>query len=235
MGWRYALLLVLVFYEFGPAATPKSNAHGNEGPSAIRSEESLDQEAIQRLYSNSDWDVVKNQLESYLRRKGDGNVREEERIFAYKYLGVIYAADSLTTARAESYFHRLLDLSPEIDILDMFASKRVNNLFAETKSDHRRRAEYNKNHDRYGKAITSTSSNAKDSSSISKTKAAIPFPASRNEKQAATGNHSWIWWTSGSIIIAGAATAIFLLSTQDENSKTKVTSENVDAPTTLDP
>ncbi len=55
----------------------------------IREDGQIDQAAIRLGYKESEWDKVVETLEGYLRKKGDSRVSLEERIFAYKYLGVI--------------------------------------------------------------------------------------------------------------------------------------------------
>src|SRR3990172_3693566 len=73
----------------------------------------LDMAGIKAVYREGDLDAVRENLEHFLRKNGDSATREE-RIFAYKYLGVVYAAQATARARAETYFSRALDLSPDL-------------------------------------------------------------------------------------------------------------------------
>jgi hypothetical protein len=188
----------------------------------------INQDAIQKAYSDSDWDLVKNQLEGYLKKHGDANVSKEERIFAYKYLGVICAADSVTQARAESYFHRLLDLSPEIDIVDMYASKRVGELFRTVKNEHQGRIDYQQKHDKYGQVVVAPNSqptSLSDSMPAPRHRETMPLPAKASPKNAKS--HAWLWWTTGTAVTAGAIAGIYVLSSQSSEVKTVTQTDEI--------
>jgi hypothetical protein len=183
----------------------------------------IDQAAIGSAYKNSDWDEARHALEGYLKRKGDRNVAIDERIFSYKYLGVILAADSLTKARSESYFHRLLDLSPKIEILDLFASKKINDFFQEVKRDHENQKAYSSTFDAYGhetqnpnakpdgplstKDSMATSSQAKNSPQ--------PIPMRQNSELKSSQSQTWVWWTVGVAAVAGIGATAYYLTLDD--------------------
>src|SRR4051812_38940001 len=123
-GWFFPglYLLLLVFSVPAPAS-----AFG------IRKDGKLDQMAISKAYRESDWEPVCKSLEGYLRYTEKSRIDADERIFAYKHLGVIYASDSATYNRAESYFNLLLELSPNIELVDMYVSKKVSDFFRDVK------------------------------------------------------------------------------------------------------
>jgi hypothetical protein len=208
------------------AAPAKSSPTFSKPTNLISTKQGIQQDAILKAYSESDWDQVTSQLEAYLRLHGDANVSKEERIFAYKYLGVVFAADTVTKARAESYFHRLLDLAPEIEILDMFASKKVTDLFDNLKAEHQKRLDYKKSHDQYGQVVGTTPSSGFDSLRTQRHSKTIPLPAKVGPKK--DGGHAWVWWTAGTAVTAGAITGIYLLTSQSSESKTLTQTTNID-------
>lgn len=189
----------------------------------IRKDGRIDQAVIAKAYKNSDWDEARQALEGYLKRKGDSKVALDERIFAYKYLGVISAADSNTMARAESYFHRLLDLSPKIDIVDLFASKKINEFFQSVKRDHEAQKAYLTSFDTFGHetkqdaTLSDTKTPAKDSmpsSLIAKT-SPQPIPKRAGAEMHSSNNSSWVWWTVGVAAVAGVGATAFYLNQED--------------------
>jgi hypothetical protein len=49
----------------------------------------------------------------------------EDSIFVFKYLSVIYAADSTTRLKAESYMVQHLRLMPTIELVDLYISDNI--------------------------------------------------------------------------------------------------------------
>lgn len=195
---------------------------------------SLDQTALTKAYQESEWEQVTKTLEGYLRRHGDSRVSEAERIFAYKYLGVIYAADSLTRSKAESYFTRLLKLSSDVEIVDLYASKRVNELFAEVKNEHVKRQAYEQKLAGKGASPGNTSATDRGSdepqivSKQGKQRSPEPIPAKR-ETRLEDKNGKWVWWTVGIAAAAGVGAGAYYLTTQNSGGKEVVTTQ-VDPP-----
>lgn len=225
----FKLALVAVF-------TAPEISHSAPSPFGIRRDGKLDQPAISKAYKESDWDQVTTALEGYLRRHGDSKVSPEERIFAYKYLGVIYAADSLSRTKAESYFTRLLNLSPKVAIVDLFPSKRVNDLFREMKREHEERLQYTQEFDTYGRESdpviggknreNSNANNAVKSDSMptlaSRERSPQPIPArNTRETQIKSKSNAWVWWTVGIAAAAGAGAGAYYLTSQDPGKKTE--------------
>ncbi|MEO6095591.1 MAG: hypothetical protein ABIW76_07895 [Fibrobacteria bacterium] len=71
-------------------------------------------------------------LEDFLKKSGKDS-ETKERIFAYKYLGVIYAAEPQGYPLAETYFYQLLSLAPNAHISDLYASASVEDVFIRTR------------------------------------------------------------------------------------------------------
>jgi hypothetical protein len=162
-------------------------------------QQKIDPEAIHKAYTESDWEQIKTNLEGVLRKQGDANVSREERILAYKYLGVICAADSTSRPKAISYFNRLLDLSPNIEIVDLFPSEKVTEIFNATKREKESQTQYMKNHDRFGNALTPQPSSRTQS---------LPMPARATPKAESS---NWLWWTAGSALAVGAAVSTYVM------------------------
>lgn len=228
--------LSLLLYRMAMVSVIAAPELGHSAPSqfGISRDGKLDQPAIARAYKESDWDQVTGALEGYLRRHGDSKVSPEERIFAYKYLGVIYAADSLSRSKAESYFTRLLNLSPKVEILDLFASKKVNELFDQMKFDHDRRSKYSQQFDSYGRESNPSLSSMGQPSPTSfdqspldsiptiaiHTRLPQPVPVRpTRESSLKTKSKAWVWWTVGIAAAAGAGAGIYYLSSQDTGPK----------------
>jgi hypothetical protein len=211
----FCFLLLMLFQSFAISAT-----------FGIRKDGKLDQAAIAKGFKDSDWDEVRNTLESYLRRNGDSRVAVEERIFAYKYLGVIFAADSVTRTRAESYFNRLLDLSPTIEIVDMYASKKISDFFHEVKREYENQKSYANQHDAYGrknkelvsgKSLDSNSDQGQDSMPTlgGSSHPPQPIPRRKGAELENPNGSSWVWWTVGIAAVTGVGASVFYL-TQDK-------------------
>jgi hypothetical protein len=220
---RQIILIFLAVFTFYPlsaqGATFGLSANGR-----------LDQTALAKAYKESDWDKVTEVLESYLRRKGDNKVELEERIFAFKYLGTIYAADSLTHTKSESYYNRLLDLSPSVEIFDLYASKKINDFFESVKRDHERSRNYANKFDTYGREQKSPADQGapKDSmpAMVSKQPIPQPIPARQETRIKDKSSSAWIWWTVGIAAAAGAGATAYYMT----NSETKVVTRDLDDP-----
>ncbi len=136
----------------------------------------------------SEFVKVAGALESF-RKSNPPSAPKVDWIFTYKYLGVIYASDSTQSVRAEQNFNRLLEVSPNIELVDMFAPQKIQSLFDQVKADFKKRQEYTSRYDDLGMPLKQN----QDST---------PRPLETSRKS----NKKWVWWTTaGSIVVAGAA------------------------------
>jgi hypothetical protein len=201
------------------ASIPSSSFDGNTF--GIREDDLLDQEAINRAYKDSEWEAVVSTLQGYLRKYGDDQVSVHERIYAYKYLGIIFGADSLYRAKSESYFTRLVELSPKVEILDLFPSKRVTDIFDQVKFEHKKRTQYVQQFDEYGyETGKGSSNNSNPQTALAKretpqerkrgnsTTTPRQSPSLQEKKQ------KWVWWTIGLTAAVGAGIGIYYLASQ---------------------
>lgn len=171
---------------------------------------SLEFPAIEKAYQDGELGEVKADLEGFLKEQGEGATREEL-IFSYKYLGVVYAADSSQQAKAESYFHRLLTLSPQIQILDLYPSPRIQEIFQRIQTEFRARTEYTHQYDSFGNPVNLRSKNEASTSPSGK-----PIGAESNKRSAepiqthkigSSKPRLWMW--IGGIAVVGGGIAAY--------------------------
>lgn len=162
-------------------------------------------DALNKAFMESDWENVTRELEAFLKSGKKETLPVQDRIAAYKYLGTIYAADTLTRSRAETDFFLLLDLSPDIEIADLYVSNSINDFFQEIKRKHRAQKEYESKFDSYGfpkqpvgqPKATPVAGNPGNP---------VPKPAQIRE----SGGHAWIWWATGTLAMAAVGTYLYL-------------------------
>jgi hypothetical protein len=173
----------------------------------------LQLDVLNKAFMESDWESVTRELEAFLKSKKTESLPVHDRIAAYKYLGTIYAADSLTRSRAETDFFLLLDLSPDIEIADLYVSNPINDFFHQIKRKHQAQKEYESKFDSYGfpkqseaqpKPAPLTARPPKTGSESAPKSA--PKPAEIREP----GGHAWIWWTTGALAMAAIGTYLYL-------------------------
>jgi len=182
----------------------------------IRPDGKLNQPEISRAYKESDWDQVQSVLETYLKRKTDSQISDEEKVFAYKNLGVIYAADSVTHTRAESYFNRLLDIAPTAEIIDMYPSKKILAFFREVRNDHETQLSYNPKNDLNNRKKPSNEAGPASitpmgNDTMSTRNERAPQPISKRQIKSKDNNGSWLWWAAGAAAV-GAGVSVYVLS-----------------------
>jgi hypothetical protein len=199
---KFTLLGILVCVLISPAFS-------NEG---LNPDNSLDEKQISTWYFESDFEKVRDILETY-RKSHSSSLTDREKIFIYKYLSVIYAASPDSRDKAESYMYQLLKIKPTIELMDMYISDSIESIFNNVKSKYKSRMEYlerqkeEEKQELSGKSPDSTSSVGQQDA---EPKSATRQPPSKPEK-----NKNWIWWTVGGAAVAGLVT-VFLLSSGDD-------------------
>ncbi len=165
----------------------------------------LDMTSLQVDFREGELDVVKNLLESFLKNQGSTATRDEK-IFAFKYLGVIYAANANGKEKAESYFNQLLPLAPNIELADMYVSKNIQALFDDVKREYLHTQDYATNFDAFG----NPKANAKTGVVVKTDK---PKTESTSLQSGSGKSHTWMWWVGG-ITLAAAGTGAIILATE---------------------
>ena len=88
---------------------------------------------IKSLYNEGELDKMRDVLESFLKKSGK-TAQTKEKVFAYKYLGVAYAAQPDGYPVAETYFYQMLKLAPNAHLSDMYVSSEIESLFNRTQA-----------------------------------------------------------------------------------------------------
>lgn len=87
----------------------------------------IDTGLVRRNYLDGDFDPAIDHLESALLYKS--GFTHDDSVFAFKHLGVMYAAKYETREKGKRYMHKLLEVEPTARILDMYASDMIYMIF----------------------------------------------------------------------------------------------------------
>ena len=167
---------------------------------------SLDKNAISHAYFEGDFHRILPPLEAW--RVSRTPKAREDSIFVFKFLSVLYAVDSTTHNKAESYMVQLLKLMPTIELVDMYLPDDIEDRFNNVKERYLKQQEYARHHDALGRPL-------KDST-LEKGKPE-PKPAKEKPAQGKPARSStWVWWTAGGVGLA-AAVAVTYYALQDES------------------
>lgn len=118
----------------------------------ISSQGRLNMVLLRQAYTEGEFEPVRQTLETFLKKNEQGATRDEK-VFSHIYLGVIYASDSASSVRAEHHFNALLDLAPNIELVDMFIPPKIQHMFDRVKHDFIRAKEYVRKYDALGNPI----------------------------------------------------------------------------------
>jgi hypothetical protein len=196
----------------------------------------LDFSSLEKAYLDGELQDIKVTLEDFL-KENSRTASRQDLIFAYKYLGVIYAADSISQPKAESYFHQLFTLAPRIEILDLYPSARIQDIFRRVKMEFKARAEYADQYDSFGNpvgdpaGVESESASAREKSSrtqagdvpsLSK-KPSSPDPSPRKTLEMTQSNRPSLWlWVGGAALLGGGVFAYWWFSQEPERENQKL-------------
>ncbi len=167
----------------------------------------LDKSAISKAYFEGDFHRILPPLETW--RTSRATKSRDDSIFVYKYLSVIYAADSTTMNKAESFMVQLIKLMPTIELVDMYISDNIEAIFKNVQEKYLKQQHYVRHHDELGRTLQdSTTVNEKEDPRIAKYKQERPS--------------KWIWWTVGGVGMAVAVSGgYYVLHGAPSSSKTK--------------
>jgi hypothetical protein len=91
--------------------------------------------SLNEAYRQGDFEKIVISLKPILT---PGNfVSRIDSIFAYRLLGVVYAADPKTREVGRHCFMKLLDLDPKANLVDLFVGEELDNLWEKTRVEHR--------------------------------------------------------------------------------------------------
>jgi hypothetical protein len=165
----------------------------------------LDKNAISKAYFEGDFHRILPPLEAWRSSRADKT--REDSIFVYKYLSVIYAADSTTRIKAESYMVQLLKLMPTIELVDMYISDNIEAIFKDVQDKFLKQQQYVRNHDELGRPIGDSLPTHNQSQSE-------PLRSSRKAQ--------WVWWTVGGVGLAAVATATYFVMNENPGSDPRI-------------
>lgn len=169
---------------------------------------------VKQLYKEGEFDKVRIQLENFLKR-ADATATRDERILAYKYLGVVYASQPDGAPQAEAYFFRLLDLSPHVQLTELYVSSTVDGIFEKTKLRFAKEKQSSSMVDEFGHPITATQTENKIESKDSK----APIHNTPRQKLHSEDKGIKIWpWVLGAAAVGGGI-GLYVMTSDDKGSK----------------
>lgn len=198
---------------------------------SIQAAPGLSPKTVKQLYKDGDFEKVRTQLEAFLKRS-DATATHEERVLAYKYLGVVYASKPDGAPQAEAYFFRLFDLAPKVQITELYVSSSVNDLFQKTRERFLNEKQTSSSVDEFGNSIDDKSPGQGDqgdamlraagkkpgTDTVVRTKEPIrntPRQSAISEKKGLT-----IWpWVLGAVVVGGGI-GLYVMSSEEPEAKT---------------
>lgn len=94
----------------------------------------LDRARVHGLYQDGEFEKVVGELASY--GKGACACTRDDSVFAEKHLAVVLAANPVTRELGRYHMHRLLELAPRADLLDMYIGEEVDGVFEKVRKEH---------------------------------------------------------------------------------------------------
>jgi hypothetical protein len=179
----------------------------------LNTDGSLDRSKISKAYFEGDFDKVVNALETW--RKMQPNPTREDRIYAYKYLSVIYAAKPETRSKAESFMYQLLKLMPSIELMDLYISDNIEAIFnsVRLRFEHMTKTSLDSGQGNrpQSPALGAAESGARGSGPAPDGAGKNPSPVAKNGASVKSGS-TWPFWTAGAVGLAALAVGYLVLS-----------------------
>lgn len=94
----------------------------------------FDTAKIHSLYLEGDFDKAIKPIESFLKSKQP--MSRGDSTFAFKHLGVMYAAAPATREKGKYYMYQLINIEPTTKILDMYASDMIYLIYRNVQEDY---------------------------------------------------------------------------------------------------
>lgn len=152
----------------------------------------LDTSRIRALYMGGDFELAIDELE-YARKQGQ-LLTHADSIFAFKHLGVMYAASYATVEKGKQFMVLLLTIEPTVRILDMYASDMIYMIFRNVQAELEHAGALRKTSDGPVRGPDSLSA---------------PPPR-------ASARSRWPYWAAGSVVVAAGVGAILYYTVFDE-------------------
>jgi hypothetical protein len=171
----------------------------------------LDSLRTKELYRDGEFETCTAQLEKILTHPQSLNLRE--RAFANKYLGVIYSANPATEEKGRYYMNQFIELRPNDNILDLYTSKKIKDIFNEVLAEYRASHGYEKPTE---VATKSDKSPIVLEPKTVETRNPMPRPMPKSSTQASSSNHAWIWIASTVAVTGALAVGYYAIGTPEK-------------------
>jgi hypothetical protein len=182
----------------------------------------LNSAKIKTLYQEGEFEKVREDLEDFLKKTNSEGSRED-RIIAYKYLGVIYGSKPGGKPQSETYFFRLFDLAPKVNLNELYVSSSIDQIFRDTRERFIAEKQSSSSVDEFGNAkIEQNARGGPDvlaipeepkSDSLSGVKNKSPIKNTPNSRQNLTEKKTKVWpWILGAAVIGGGVGVYFMTS-----------------------
>ncbi len=201
------LLFALGLPVFGAAPQPSSATTSAPMAKTTSSPSVLDTAVIHGAYADGDFEKVTSSLEPILAAKTV--LPKADSIFLFRHLGVIYAKDPGTREKGKYCFRKLLDVDPQAQILDLYATDEIYQVFRTVQ------AEWDLSHPNAQNQAASSSNR------VSAAPAPVMEPAAPPAAKPAK-TQSWKRYAAvgGAVAVTAGLTTWYLLSSQKADNKT---------------
>lgn len=181
-----------------PAPAGSAKASPRTG-SAKAAKPVIDTARVHGLYLDGDFDQAIRLLETAL--KGRKPISHADSVFAFKHMGVMYAATPATREKGRYYMLQLISIEPTARILDMYASDMIYLIFRNVQE------EYENKHGKMAAASVDTV--PAPQAAAHKDSLPAPVPAATRSKP--SNDRTLYWVAGGAAVTAGAAGLLFIL------------------------
>jgi hypothetical protein len=163
----------------------------------------LDTTSIHKIYVDGDFDQATDMLETALR---DGTkLGHRDSVFAFKHLGVMYAAKYETREKGKKYMMLLLQTEPTAKIMDMYASDMIYMIFKNLQD------EYSLSLAKMKRAQGHVLANAETE------------PPKADSTRERPRSFAWVYWTAGALVATGGIVlAVHLASEPDVTTRERI-------------
>jgi hypothetical protein len=206
------LMLLLVLFSL-PQAASKISSKRSAAPVTVpvTSNGELDTNVIHGVYVDGDFEKATAMIEQAIReRKLTGH---GDSVFAFKHLGVMYAAKDETREKGKYYMLQLLIVEPTARIMDMYASDMIYMIFKNIKE------EYDISREKLERA----ESQGLGAATPKKEEPAKPVQPAKPAEIRSKRDPRFYYWVGGAgVALAGLGVATYFL-LEDEPAKNKKT------------
>lgn len=172
----------------------------------------LDTLQMKTLYRDGDFQECTQSLEKAMAKSQ--SLSNDEKAFSNKYLGVIYASNPVTEEKGRYYLNQFLQIRPDGTIIDLYASKKIKDIFQEVREEFLATGENPPQVD--AKPASHLILNNPESKPIPKSPKHQPIPMpSKPKEKADSKSNAWLW-IAGTAAVSGALAAGYFLMTPGE-------------------